>query len=152
MEYSDYELYQLLEENNYETSRENLLIFKEGLENGTILLEKPFVDDRTGKITKDEDIAVERLSDRTGEYSGIGKTSGRKVHYEAPDIDDVKKVYSEHPEREKELTDKMKKEIRIRNTMAKKIGNFEDSPRKGEEVANTIFYRTAKKRKITDED
>ena len=32
--YSDYELYQILEENDYKTSRENLQILKEGLDSG----------------------------------------------------------------------------------------------------------------------
>ena len=40
MNYSDYQLYQILESNGYITDNENLQILKEGIEDGSIVLEE----------------------------------------------------------------------------------------------------------------
>lgn len=120
------------------------------MENKIIILnEKPFVD-KFGNITDDTDIGVEKIDSRRGIYAGRGHTSGRSVEYNSPDLDDVKKVARENPERIPELKKKMDKEQKILDNMRNRIGRFEDSQKSGNRAAKEIF-NNAKKTKITNE-
>jgi len=111
-DYSDYELYQLLEENGYETTKDNLQILKEGLESGDIIFEKNETRVRTNQFPSPQEGMRDEVKEKMGKEivhtlnrddakspRGGGKRIRKAIdHYEDnfPREEDVSGSYSQH--------------------------------------------------------
>lgn len=73
-EFSDYELYRILESNGYITTETNLEILKEGLESGKYLIERPVTDD--GEYVSPKDYVATSVMPNSNITGGYNKKTG----------------------------------------------------------------------------